>query len=1081
MLALTLTASAALDRERLTALHTVWRCCSLLDSNAGAPPVAATSSHRDVAFWQDSACALSVRNGACTSMELMEAEHTFECCADGATRVECDDVRDMCLEEWWSSAPSEDQIVSCNPRTLDDDMIEGCEWDKCKVELGWLHYAKARSDLQSRCGVRRDATRRGLCRCQQCAFCEGVDYDYSHSARPPESCSFVGANGGVFLAGMLGQTPDGTDGGAGSAVPQLTLVVVLDKVPHYAAQPYIRLVWPREVKITTVRRATLLSPAMGTPSHVASIQLPLGLGLDDQSHEVLLQIEASYVTRATMPRIECTMTPAPPPPPALVGTAALAALSAARAGCSEEMLLADAYGVVGALRLVPFEGADHLTHLGGGDDDDGGGGGGGMGGGGGGVGGGAGGSGGGVACDEVQVRLQLPGGSCNTIGRLSSGLLSALRELRIEVAGGTSAAEEAARAVGGVRAWEVAAPRKPDLAPWDPAFGATLQGEALLRQLLTPEGVRISRLTAHQSARLRVVLPATVVAPQRVGPEAEMVPGTSVDLTQLHSHVPSVLVEGASSIELFLLDRFSRLGCDDNFHGVCRTRPPADLVCQPSAGPLGYWGATYVLPSCAASPQACEDGGEALTIGGLERGPLMGELQLPELHCAPPGCAFKVTLKACRALSSSGRCEWVQTYASGWSERSVSTPLEPPASGATRLELRFDGSVSGVPVVLEPWEALGAELAALLHVEEERVHVRETHALRDSSLSFAVFDLLPGGGATSSWPTPAALAQRLASQLEDLSCESLLDPGRELWTTDACLSGRESAKLAVDGSLDHGYPAAWRACPDATDGGYTHEQMLRVALRRPVQPGETLLLRLLGPSSGTAAFGSKVVAMLGAPTSGNAKAAGMRGPAAVCTAEPSTPLRDGGVSVARCVAPAAVGQPSSLLYLSGHGSGAVGEAGAGGLAIAEVQACTAGSASPLFALSADGADFAHPRLARVDLRAGLLRLESDGRTTQLTPTLISRQYNGEPKHHWTGRLVVGALVLLLGLTVAGATKLRRLRREWFGQDAVEREGLNRDEEDGAGEEEDDGDDEEAYDVDEVDQRQRGGVPSRASL
>ena len=159
-----------------------------------------------------------------------------------------------------------------------------------------------------------------------------------------------------------------------------------------------------------------------------------------------------------------------------------------------------------------------------------------------------------------------------------------------------------------------------------------------------------------------------------------MVPGTSVDLTQLHAHTPSALAEGASSIEIFLLDRFSRLGCDDNFHGVCRSRPPADLICQPAAGPLGYWGATYVPPSCAGDPQACEDSGEALSVGGLARGGLMGELQLPGLHCAPPGCALKLTLGACRALSSNGRCAWVQTYASGWSARVVSTPLPPVVS-----------------------------------------------------------------------------------------------------------------------------------------------------------------------------------------------------------------------------------------------------------------------------------------------------------------------------------------------------------------------------------------------------------------
>ena len=57
MLLLAVATLGALDRARLSALHTVWRCCALLDDNAGAPPTAAAgaSSHRDVAFWQEGA------------------------------------------------------------------------------------------------------------------------------------------------------------------------------------------------------------------------------------------------------------------------------------------------------------------------------------------------------------------------------------------------------------------------------------------------------------------------------------------------------------------------------------------------------------------------------------------------------------------------------------------------------------------------------------------------------------------------------------------------------------------------------------------------------------------------------------------------------------------------------------------------------------------------------------------------------------------------------------------------------------------------------------------------------------------
>lgn len=350
-----------------------------------------------------------------------------------------------------------------------------------------------------------------------------------------------------------------------------------------------------------------------------------------------------------------------------------------------------------------------------------------------------------------------------------------MRNMRLEANGG------GASSGAGMHEWMVATAVRADLASWDEGFGLALQGEELLRQLLTPEGVRVRGFAPLQSVRLRVVLPASDTAAQRVGPSIEMIPGTAVDLNTLHQMVPEVLAEGPSSIEIFLQNRYSHLGCDDSFMGVCVARP-ADLACQPSAGLLGAWGATIVPPTCAGEPEACEAAGHALSLSGLERGTLMGELQLPETRCPAPGCAFRATLAVCRTRGAGGRCTSRQTFASAWSRRAVSSPLPEPERGATRLELRFDGGSS--PVELRPWDDLGSELAGLLGVEVSRVAVRESHALRDSTLSFAVFDLL----ARPSGPSSASLAARLAALLGDMRCDSLLEPRKELWTTDECLA-----------------------------------------------------------------------------------------------------------------------------------------------------------------------------------------------------------------------------------------------------------------------------------------------------
>lgn len=202
-----------------------------------------------------------------------------------------------------------------------------------------------------------------------------------------------------------------------------------------------------------------------------------------------------------------------------------------------------------------------------------------------------------------------------------------------------------------------------------------------------------------------------------------------------------------------------------------------------------------------------------------------------------------------------------------------------------------------------------------------------------------------------------------------------------------------------------------------------------------------MLLRLLAPSSGTAAFNGKVVALLGSAGTGDAKAEGMRGPAATCTVEGSVTLRDGGISVAVCTADAAA-PPASLLYLLGRGSGAVGEEGAGGLAVAEVQMCAANSASRLFELQEQDTAFRYPRLARVDLRAGLLRLDAGGAITQLAPTLAARQFLGGAKHSaLTTTTAALAALAMVGLAAAVAVGWQARRVQHARSDPVEREGL----------------------------------------
>ena len=381
-------------------------------------------------------------------------------------------------------------------------------------------------------------------------------------------------------------------------------------------------------------------------------------------------------------------------------------------------------------------------------------------------------------------------------------------------------------------------------------------------------------------------------------------------------------------------------------------------------------------------------------------------------------------------------------------------PLRAVVPEGMRLELRFLGGHGRAPNA----HALLVELGSALGVEPQgRIKVQETRHAPNSPLSYALFDLLPPNNVgLGVQPSAAELAARLVTLVGGMRCDSMLD-NTEVWSSDECLSGRESLKLAVDDKYDtlaNGtYPPSWHAC--ARDGSYEYEQTLRVRLRPPLPPGQPLLLRLVAPESGTAAFDNQVTPQLGSDGGGGfPRFQGQLGPAAPCvaTAGGAVELQDGGVSVAACSSSATT--DSEWLYLSGSGRGRLGEEGAGGLALAEVQACRPDSSSRLFTLAADGS-FLYPTLARVDVRAGLQQYSTTGDgghdylcgglgkpcvkttrsslTTQLMPELVARHFDaGSSEGIGWGLTAVVLGLLLLGL--AGAccvsTNFWRARRAW---------------------------------------------------
>jgi len=327
-----------------------------------------------------------------------------------------------------------------------------------------------------------------------------------------------------------------------------------------------------------------------------------------------------------------------------------------------------------------------------------------------------------------------------------------------------------------------------------------------------------------------------------------------------------------------------------------------------------------------------------------------------------------------------------------------------------RLELRFLGGGGRAPSV----HALMAELGLALGVEPQtRFKIQDTHTKSGEPLSFATFDIMPPNSVgQSTQPSAAELTARLTKLLGDMRCDSVLD-ATEVWSSDGCPKGHASAKLAFDGkfgdTLERGYHSSWRAC--SRDGSYEYKQTLRVRLRPPLPPGQTLLLRVVAPENGTAAFANRVVPLLGVGEGGGMPSfQGQLGPTETCVTSPggAVEVQDGGISVAGCSSSSAAA--SEYLYLTGRGSGRLGEEGAGGLALTEVQACRPGSTSQLFALKPDGS-FLYPTLARVDMRAGLQQLSGGGKdylcgglgkacvattrssvTTQLMPELVARHF-----------------------------------------------------------------------------------------
>lgn len=369
-----------------------------------------------------------------------------------------------------------------------------------------------------------------------------------------------------------------------------------------------------------------------------------------------------------------------------------------------------------------------------------------------------------------------------------------------------------------------------------------------------------------------------------------------------------------------------------------------------------------------------------------------------------------------------------------------------------RLELRFLGGHGRAPNAHMLLVELGSALGVL--EPQGRIKVQETHHALNSPLSYATFDLLPPNNVgISAQPSAPELAARLTKLLGGMHCESMLD-ATEVWSSDGCLSGRESTKLAVDGKYDtlaNGtYPPSWRAC--AREGSYEYKQTLRVRLRTPLPPGQPLLLRLVAPENGTDAFDNQVTPLLGSNGGGGIpQFEGGLGPAAPCvaTADGAVELQDGGVSVAVCSSSATTN--SEFLYLTGRGRGHVGEEGAGGLALAEVQACRPDySSSRLYALTADGSCFLYPTLARVDVRAGLQQISAEENyyqcgglgkpcvmktirpsvRTQLMPELVARHFDRAGAPPEANSRISSAAVLAMCLLLLTASCAVCLERFW---------------------------------------------------
>ena len=134
-------------------------------------------------------------------------------------------------------------------------------------------------------------------------------------------------------------------------------------------------------------------------------------------------------------------------------------------------------------------------------------------------------------------------------------------------------------------------------------------------------------------------------------------------------------------------------------------------------------------------------------------------------------------------------------------------------------------------------------------------------------------------------------------------------------------------------------------------------------------------------------------------------------------------LDDGSAAAAACRTD---GAASRWVVVSGAGHGRVGEAGAGGVSLAEVQACEPSSVSPLYTLEAAGDGggggggaprFAYPELSRADPRGGLCAVGADGRSHELAPELLGFEYSAAGAVGGSGAGRTSALALLVLLVV----------------------------------------------------------------